>query len=235
MIARFKNEPRTIMPQSDDQPSQIIRTKNKMIQQERSCSGLMKLLVHFGFLFLLQCSLPGTTEARVHAYIDANGILHCAPVHGGERRTLGGISGKSTKSTILSKTDSISRSLNELIRTAGTEHGVDPFLIKAVIKAESNFDRKAVSAKGAQGLMQLMPGTARDLQVADPFDPQENIVGGAKYLRYLLDCYDGDIELSLAAYNAGPGNVKNKIPKIRETKLYVSKVLENYQSYQRNR
>lgn len=195
----------------------------------------MKLLVHFGFLLLFQFALPGTTAARVHAYIDASGMLHCAPVHGGERHTLGGISGKSTKSTILSKTDSISRSLNEVIQTAGTEHGVDPFLIKAVIKAESNFDRKAVSAKGAQGLMQLMPGTARDFQVDDPFDPQENIVGGAKYLRYLLDCYDGDIELSLAAYNAGPGNVKNKIPKIRETKLYVSKVLEHYQSYQRNR
>lgn len=101
----------------------------------------------------------------------------------------------------------------------------------AVIKAESNFDPGAVSSKGAQGLMQLMPATARDLQIADPYDPQENIFGGTKYLRSLLDSYKGDVELSLAAYNAGPGNVKNKIPNIRETKMYVSNVLENYQSY----
>lgn len=235
MIARSNNDPSKIIQQSDYPPTNNPDTTKDMAQQEWSSSGLMKLFVHFGLLLLLQFSLPGTTEARVYAYIDAKGVLHCAPVNGGERRKLGGNSGKSTKSTVLSKTDSISRSLNELIQTAGTEHGVDPFLIKAVIKAESNFDYKAVSAKGAQGLMQLMPGTARDLQVADPFDPQENIVGGVKYLRYLLDCYDGDVELSLAAYNAGPGNVKNKIPQISETKLYVSKVLENYQSYRRKR
>ena len=194
----------------------------------------MKLLVHFGLLLLLQISLSGTAGARVYAYIDTKGVLHCAPVNGGERRKLGLVCEKSKKSTVLSKKNSISRSLNELIQAAAMEHRVDPFLIKAVIKAESNFDHKTVSAKGAQGLMQLMPGTANDLQVTDPFDPQENIVGGVKYLRYLLDCYDGDIELSLAAYNAGPGNVKNKIPKIRETKRYVSKVLSNYRSYRGN-
>ena len=79
--------------------------------------------------------------------------------------------------------------------------------------------------------MQLMPATARDLQVADPFDPQANITGGTKYLRYLLDSYKGDVELSLAAYNAGPGNVKNAIPNFPETRTYVAKVLDNYQSY----
>jgi len=79
--------------------------------------------------------------------------------------------------------------------------------------------------------MQLMPTTARDLQVTDPFDPQENITGGTKYLRHLLDSYDGDVELSLAAYNAGPGNIKGAIPNIPETRAYIAKVLDNYQSY----
>ena len=127
--------------------------------------------------------------------------------------------------------DPTSQTINDFIQTAATEHGIDPLLIKAIIKAESNFDPTAVSPKGAQGLMQLMPATAKDLQIADPFDPLENIVGGAKYLRFLLDSYEGDVELSLAAYNAGPGNVKNAIPNFPETKTYVAKVLDNYQSY----
>jgi len=79
--------------------------------------------------------------------------------------------------------------------------------------------------------MQLMPATARDLQVADPFDPQDNITGGTKYLRFLLDSYRWDVELSLAAYNAGPGKVKKSVPNIDETKRYVAKVLESYQDY----
>jgi soluble lytic murein transglycosylase-like protein len=83
--------------------------------------------------------------------------------------------------------------------------------------------------------MQLMPATSRDLQVADPFDPQENITGGTKYLRSLLDSYRWDVELSLAAYNAGPGNVKKAVPNIPETREYVAKVLGSYQSYQMKR
>ena len=84
-------------------------------------------------------------------------------------------------------------------------------------------------------MMQLMPATAKDLQVSNPFDPQENITGGAKYLRFLLDSYRWDLELSLAAYNAGPGNVKQAIPNIPETRAYVVKVLDNYQTYQMKR
>ena len=80
--------------------------------------------------------------------------------------------------------------------------------------------------------MQLMPQTARDLHVIHPFDPEENITGGAKYLRSLLDIYDGEIELTLAAYNAGPGNVKDHLPDIPETKLYVYKVISHYKKYQ---
>lgn len=128
------------------------------------------------------------------------------------------------------------QTLNRYIQLAAMNHQVDPLLIKAVIKAESNFDPNAISPKGAQGLMQLMPGTARDLAVNDPFDPVQNINGGTKYLRYLLDNFNGNVELSLAAYNAGPGRVtpKGAIPNIPETQDYVAKVLQNYRSYKQS-
>ena len=94
--------------------------------------------------------------------------------------------------------------LNRYIQVAAVNHQVDPLLIKAVIKAESNFDPNAISPKGAQGLMQLMPGTARDMAVNNPFDPLQNINGGTKYLRYLLDNFKGNVELSLGCIQCRP-------------------------------
>lgn len=119
------------------------------------------------------------------------------------------------------------------ITRSSRRYNVDPFLIKAVIKTESDFDRYALSTKGAQGLMQLMPATARELKVHNAFNPHENIDGGTKYLRSMLDMFDGDIQLSLAAYNAGPTRVQRlqKIPRIPETINYVRKVLAHYKSY----
>jgi soluble lytic murein transglycosylase-like protein len=104
-------------------------------------------------------------------------------------------------------------------------------LIKAMIKTESNFNPDAVSAQGAQGLMQLMPGTSRELRVKDPFDAWQNVYAGARYFRKLLDTYNGNIRLSLAAYNAGPGRVKTSMPRIPETVAYVSKVMRIYRAY----
>jgi hypothetical protein len=119
------------------------------------------------------------------------------------------------------------------IRYAARAHKVDPMLIKAIIKTESAFNCNAVSPKGAQGLMQLMPATAKDLEVKDPFNPQENIYGGTKYIKWLLKRFNGDLRLSLAAYNAGPARVKKKIPRIPETIAYVGKVLRQYKAYKK--
>lgn len=120
-----------------------------------------------------------------------------------------------------------------IIEQASNIYNVNPSLIKAVIKAESAFDPKAVSHKGAQGLMQLMPATADLMLVSDPFDPTDNIFGGTKYLRGLLDRFDQNMELAVAAYNAGPEAVarNNGIPPYQETQAFVRRVVTYYNGY----
>ncbi len=121
----------------------------------------------------------------------------------------------------------IRTSYHTLVHKIANEYYIDPELVKAVITAESNWDPFAVSKKGAMGLMQLMPSTASLLNVRNPYDPEENIRAGIRYLRYLIDRFNGDIVLALAAYNAGPSVVERfgRIPPIAETLAYVKKVL----------
>ncbi|MHB8174175.1 MAG: lytic transglycosylase domain-containing protein [Nitrospirota bacterium] len=117
---------------------------------------------------------------------------------------------------------------SHIINAKCEKYGVDPNLVRSIIKAESNFNPSAVSPKGALGLMQLMPSTAADMGVRKILDPAQNIDGGVKYLRYLLDCFRGDVELSVAAYNCGQGRVIRNgmcVPEIPETKNYVRKVM----------
>jgi soluble lytic murein transglycosylase-like protein len=115
---------------------------------------------------------------------------------------------------------------NDAIAEAAARYDLDPNLIRAIIRAESAFNPFAVSSAGAQGLMQLMPDVAEELDVLDPFDPRQNILGGARYLRWLLDRHDGNLSLAVASYNAGPGAVQRYkgIPPYRETRDYVRKI-----------
>jgi len=120
--------------------------------------------------------------------------------------------------------------IDAAIDEAAARHHVDPSLVRSVVKVESNFNPNALSRKGAMGLMQLMPSTARSLNVSNPFDPQQNVDAGVRHLRKLLDSYGGDVRLSLAAYNAGPGAVARSagVPRFRETQDYVRRITTLY-------
>jgi len=119
-----------------------------------------------------------------------------------------------------------------IIKKASETYGIPEKMIKSVIKQESNFNNSVVSHAGAAGLMQLMPGTAKFLGVSNVFDPEQNIMGGTKYLKQMYDKFGGDMNLMLAAYNAGPGNVSkyNGIPPFKETTNYVTKIMNSYQA-----
>jgi len=129
------------------------------------------------------------------------------------------------------RTAALSREgLSDVINGAGERHQIDPDFINSVIRAESGFHQNAVSKKGAQGLMQLMPGTASQLGVANPFDAKSNVEGGTTYLRALLEKYNFDVPKALAAYNAGPGRVDKYrgVPPYYETQAYISRIIRDF-------
>ena len=153
-------------------------------------------------------------------------------INAGETRAKGGLATGSFQPV---KADNLSipaLEINDLVEQTASRHQIDPQLIHAIIKVESEYDPRAVSRKGAMGLMQLIPETAQRFGVANPFNPKENIEGGVSYLKHLLDLFRGDLSLSLAAYNAGEAAVQRfgGIPSFAETQNYVRKVTDIYQS-----
>jgi len=173
--------------------------------------------------------LPTVGVADVYVYKDKQGVLTFTnvPSHQGFRRVIR--EGNAT----LSGSGLAASSYEGLIRSVSNRHNVDVALIRAIIKVESDFDSSARSHKGATGLMQLMPETARLHNVVDLYDPSDNIEGGVRHLKLLLGKYQGDLELSLAAYNAGIKAVEKHggIPPFAETRDYVKRVLSYYQTY----
>ncbi len=170
---------------------------------------------------------PGALQAEIYQYISPNGTISLTnvPSDGRYRK----IEVESARyHAVLSE-----RELEPLIKRHSSQQQLHPALIRAVIKAESNFDPRAVSRAGAIGLMQLMPQTAVRLDVRDMFDPDENVGGGTKYLRQLLDRFHGNLPLALAAYNAGENVVDRyqSLPPIDETRQYVRKVLRYYRTF----
>ena len=171
--------------------------------------------------------IPGTLRAEIYQYISPNGTISLTNVPSDARYRKIDVESARFRS-ILSE-----RELEPLIKRHSSEQQLHPALIRAVIKAESNFDARAISRAGAIGLMQLMPQTASRLDVRDMFDPDENVGGGTKYLRQLLDRFHGNLPLALAAYNAGE-NIVNRyqsLPPIDETRQYVRKVLRYYRTF----
>lgn len=184
--------------------------------------SFFRLLLPFIVYILLVA--PTTGQAGIYRYVDEFGKMHFTNVPTTTKFRY--YSGEQSKSD-----------LDSLIEESAQRYQLDRALIKAVIKVESNFDPRVVSVKGAQGLMQLMPGTAAEVGVRNPFDPSESIQGGSLYLRKMLDSFDRNLDYALAAYNAGPGAVRKYggIPPFEETRNYVKRVKHYFDYYSRSR
>ena len=201
------------------------------------------LIILLGMLVL--CTIPA--QAQIVSYVDSGGrrvFINADPPHvatqakkqasapaGFTKVSVRGTQIASSESPELTAAQTANREkIEEMIREVSARYHVDPALVRAVIETESNWNTSAISRRGAQGLMQLVPGTAQQLGVNNAFDPKQNLDGGVRYLHSLLERYNGDLDKALAAYNAGPGAVDRAggVPQYRETREYVQKVTDSY-------
>ncbi len=191
-------------------------------------AGITNRLIFFTVIIIFASVLP--VYADIYMYIDTEGVLHFTNTPTSTKYKIY-IKEKPRRSSNTHSTDKYDR----LIEEASKRHGVLFPLIKAVIKAESDFDPRAVSKAGALGLMQIMPKNVNALKISDPFNPLENIMGGTRYFKQLIDKYEGKLQLALAAYNAGPNTVDyyNGIPPLKETENYVKRVMKYFYLFKR--
>ncbi len=181
----------------------------------------MKKIIYISIVITF-CMSVAASYAEMYKYTDKNGVIHLTNIP--RSKGYNKITGR--------KMDVSDKKYDRIIRDKSLKYNIEPSVIKAVITVESDWNPKAVSKRGAVGLMQLMPSTARDMLINDPFDPEENIEGGVRYLRRLLNRFNGELSLALAAYNAGPARVEKSggIPSIPETEKFVIKVISRYRS-----
>lgn len=193
---------------------------------------MIQQIIITGFICGLLClMLPSSSTADIYRYEDEEGVVHFTDAPTDKKfkifmRDLRKDKELRTRIRIAARNP---QEFEHLVSAASAKYGVSASLIRAVIMAESGYNPQAVSRAGAGGLMQLMPGTAKSLKVADRFDPKQNVDGGVRYLKFLLDTFKGDVSLALAAYNAGLSNVAKYggIPPFEETRTYVNRVLAN--------
>ncbi|MGA2187225.1 MAG: lytic transglycosylase domain-containing protein [Steroidobacteraceae bacterium] len=186
------------------------------------------------FLLGLAAAAGAAAHSRIYMYVDADGVKHYTDVPDSNRYRLLALSpqeltqsGDHYSAALLAR----AAQYDSIIEKAAVSASVEPNLLRAVIVVESGFNCRAVSKRGAVGLMQLMPATASRFGVSNPYDPKENIHGGARYLKFLMDRFGQDVRLALAAYNAGEEAVDRnggRIPPFTETMAYVPKVLRIY-------
>jgi soluble lytic murein transglycosylase-like protein len=192
-----------------------------------------------GFALALAGSLASNSaQADIYRFVDKEGVIHFSNVS--KRGTLVSRQGKPSRSLGVDIKDTRGRNpadYDAYIREAASLYQIPEALVRAVIRVESNFDPNAVSRANARGLMQLIPATAERMLVSDPFDARQNVLGGTRYLRVLANLFNGNLQLTLAAYNAGEGAVirYRGIPPYEETQNYVVKVMQFYNVYRGKR
>lgn len=215
----------------------------------RIAVALRGLWAGLGLCLCLGWVVPSAAHAELFSWVDSEGVIHLTnvkpnadfrPYTGEDAEGFGG-----QQPVVLVARTGVKRVLypvnvnrfDSILREAADHYRLPFAFLKAVAKVESNFNPRAVSHAQAKGLMQLIDSTADSMSVEDPFDPRQNIFGGARYLRILANQFDGNMALTAAAYNSGPERVKRlgRIPNIRETQRYVRRVLEMYRYYQRSR
>lgn len=187
------------------------------------------MIVLLAIMFVLFAELD--SSADIYKYTSDNGAVYFTntPMEGNVFVVIKEKE-KISPQKVNKKSDNVRADFYSMAEEKAKEHNIDPQLVRAVIKAESNWNPNAISPKGAQGLMQLMPSTASIMGVSNPFNPEANIDGGVRYLKYLLQKFNGNLTLALAAYNAGPKLVEKlkSVPSIPETIMYVRRVMNYY-------